>query len=50
MADHGEVEYALATGTDLAACEQTYEGFLALVKISLGVIVGILILMAFFLG
>ena len=27
MADHGTVEYATATGNDLAAHEGTYEGF-----------------------
>jgi O-antigen ligase len=27
MADHGEVEYATATGNDYPAHEQTYEGF-----------------------
>jgi hypothetical protein len=49
MADHGEVEYATATGNDYAAHEHTYRGFIALVKWSIGVIVIILILMAYFL-
>jgi hypothetical protein len=49
MADHGEVEYATAAGNDYAAHEQTYRGFVALVKWSIGVIVVILILMAYFL-
>jgi Bacterial aa3 type cytochrome c oxidase subunit IV len=50
MADHGEVEYATATGNDLAAHEQTYHSFVTLVKAILAVIVVILILMAFFLA
>jgi len=49
MADHGEVQYASATGNDYPAHEQTYRGFLTLVKSSLAVIVVILILMAIFL-
>ena len=32
MADHGEVEYATATGNDYAAHEQTYRNFITLVK------------------
>jgi hypothetical protein len=49
MADHAEVEYAVATGNDYAAHEQTYRGFVTLVKWSIGVIAVILILMAYFL-
>jgi succinate dehydrogenase/fumarate reductase-like Fe-S protein len=49
MADHGEVEYASATGNDYAAHEDTYRGFVTLVKVSLAVIVVLLILMAYFL-
>jgi hypothetical protein len=30
MADHGKVEYATATGNDLAAHEATYKGFVQL--------------------
>jgi hypothetical protein len=30
MADHGEVEYATATGNDLPAHESTYKGFVQL--------------------
>ncbi|MGH6770637.1 MAG: aa3-type cytochrome c oxidase subunit IV [Xanthobacteraceae bacterium] len=30
MADHGQVEYATATGNDLAAHESTYRGFVQL--------------------
>ena len=42
MADHGEVQYATATGNDYAAHEQTYRTFIHMVK-------GVLILMAIFL-
>jgi membrane protein required for beta-lactamase induction len=49
MADHGEVEYATATGNDLAAHEQTYHAFVNLVKGVLAVVVVIVILMAIFL-
>ena len=49
MADHGEVEYATATGNDYAAHEATYHGFITLVKVSLTVVVVILVLMAYFL-
>jgi len=33
MADHGKVEYGVATGNDLAAHEETYEGFVQLAYI-----------------
>jgi hypothetical protein len=49
MADHGEVEYATATGNDYAEHEATYRFFLRLVKVNITVIVAILILMAIFL-
>ncbi len=50
MADHhGELEYATAEGNDYAAHEQTYRGFITLVKVGIAVIVVILILMAYFL-
>jgi aa3 type cytochrome c oxidase subunit IV len=49
MADHGEVQYASATGNDYPAHEQTYRSFVTLVKVSLAAIVVILIIMAFFL-
>jgi len=49
MADHGEVEYATATGNDLAAHEATYHSFITLVKSVLAAVVVIVILMAFFL-
>jgi len=49
MADHGEVEYATATGNDYAEHEATYSLFLGIAKwgtISVAIIV---ILMAYFL-
>ena len=49
MADHGEVEYATATGNDYPAHEQTYHSFITLVKVVLTVVVIILIGMAYFL-
>jgi Bacterial aa3 type cytochrome c oxidase subunit IV len=49
MADHGEVQYATATGNDYAAHEETYRNFITLVKVSLTTVVIILILMAYFL-
>jgi hypothetical protein len=49
MADHGELEYASATGNDYPAHEQTYRNFVKLVKGVLAVVVVILILMAYFL-
>jgi Bacterial aa3 type cytochrome c oxidase subunit IV len=50
MADHGEVEYATATGNDYAAHEETYRSFVTLVKTILAIVVVILILMAYFLA
>jgi hypothetical protein len=49
MADHGEVEYATATGNDYAEHEGTYRFFLRAVKWSVTVVVLILIGMAIFL-
>ena len=49
MADHGEVEYATATGNDYAAHEETYRGFIKLVKVSMAIVVTIVVLMAYFL-
>jgi hypothetical protein len=49
MADHGTVEYATASGNDYEAHEQTYATFLKLVKWHVIVIIGILVLMAYFL-
>jgi len=49
MADHAEVEYATADGNDYAEHEKTYRMFLGLAKYGTGVIILILILMAYFL-
>ncbi|MFB9267087.1 aa3-type cytochrome c oxidase subunit IV [Bradyrhizobium erythrophlei] len=49
MADHSEVAYTTADGNDYVAHEQTYEGFLMLVKWGTISVAIILILMAFFL-
>ncbi len=49
MADHGELEYATATGNDYPAHEQTYRAFVTLVKVSIVVVTIIVILMAYFL-
>ena len=49
MADHGEVTYTTADGNDYVAHEQTYVGFLALVKWATLIIVAILLLMGVFL-
>jgi len=49
MADHGEVEYATATGNDYPAHEQTYRSFVTLVRVVMAAVVVIVILMAIFL-
>ena len=49
MADHSEVAYTTADGNDYVAHEQTYEGFIKLVKYGSAAVVLILILMAIFL-
>ena len=43
MADHGTVEYATATGNDLAAHEGTYESFVHLATIGTLLVVNIVI-------
>jgi Bacterial aa3 type cytochrome c oxidase subunit IV len=50
MTDHGQVEYAIADGNDYPAHEQTYHGFVTLVRVMLAVIIVILIGMAYFLA
>jgi Bacterial aa3 type cytochrome c oxidase subunit IV len=50
MADHGEVQYATATGNDYPTHEQTYRNFITLVKVLLSVVVIIVIGLAYFLG
>ena len=49
MADHGEVEYATATGNDYAEHENTYRMFISFTKVGITFIVILLILMAYFL-
>ncbi len=49
MAEHSEVAYTTADGNDYVAHEQTYEGFIKLVKYGTTSVVIILILMAIFL-
>jgi Bacterial aa3 type cytochrome c oxidase subunit IV len=49
MADHGEVEYATATGNDYPAHEETYRNFITLVKVTMAVVVVIVLGMAYFL-
>jgi hypothetical protein len=48
MADHGEVEYATATGNDYEEHEGTYEGFLLFA--SIGVVCTLSILIALTIG
>jgi hypothetical protein len=49
MADHSEVAYTTAEGNDYEAHEQTYEGFIMLVKYGSAAVIVILALMAIFL-
>ncbi|MEA2979089.1 MAG: hypothetical protein QOF09_912 [Alphaproteobacteria bacterium] len=49
MAAHGAPEYSVAEGNDYAAHEQTYLGFLSLVKWIVIFLVVLLIGMAYFL-
>jgi len=49
MADHGEVQYATATGNDYEAHEETYRNFIRLTKTVLATVVVIVILLAYFL-
>jgi hypothetical protein len=49
MAEHNEVAYTTADGNDYPAHEQTYEGFIMLVKYGSVTVAIILALMAFFL-
>ena len=50
MADHQpEVTYTIADGNDYPAHEQTYEGFIKLVKIATAAVVVIVSMMAIFL-
>ena len=49
MAEHNEVAYTTADGNNYVAHEQTYEGFIMLVKYGTLSVAIILALMAFFL-
>jgi hypothetical protein len=49
MAGHDEVAYTQADGMDYPAHEQTYEGFLTLVKYGTLTVIAIVALMAIFL-
>jgi aa3 type cytochrome c oxidase subunit IV len=49
MANHGEMAYTTADGNDYEAHEQTYEGFIKLVKYGTSAVIIIVALMAFFL-
>jgi hypothetical protein len=49
MAEHNEVAYTTADGNDYPAHEQTYEGFIMLVKYGTFAVVFILAMMALFL-
>ena len=49
MADHKEVAYTTADGNDYLAHEQTYEGFIMLVKYGTAAVIIIVALMGFFL-
>ena len=49
MSDHGELEYATATGNDYPAHEQTYRSFVTLVRVVMAAVTIIVILMAAFL-
>ena len=48
MADHSEVAYTTADGNDYPAHEQTYEGFIMLVKYGTAAVIFIVALMAYF--
>jgi hypothetical protein len=50
MAEHSEVAYTTADGNDYIAHEQTYEGFIKLVKYGTVTVAIILALMAYFLA
>ena len=49
MAEHSEVAYTTADGNDYVAHEQTYQGFIVLVKYGTLTVALTLALMAFFL-
>jgi len=49
MAAHGAPEYSVAEGNDYPAHEQTYLNFISLVKWVMGVVILVVIGMAYFL-
>lgn len=49
MAEHNEVAYTTAEGNDYPAHEQTYEGFIMLVKYGSLAVIFILVMMYIFL-
>ncbi len=49
MADHKELGYTTADGHDYETHEQTYEGFIALVKYGTAGVIFIVVMMAIFL-
>jgi aa3 type cytochrome c oxidase subunit IV len=49
MSEHNEVAYTTADGNDYPAHEQTYEGFIKLVKYGSAAVIFILAMMAIFL-
>jgi hypothetical protein len=49
MAEHNEIAYTTAEGNDYQAHEQTYEGFIMLVKYGTGAVIFIVAMMAIFL-
>jgi Bacterial aa3 type cytochrome c oxidase subunit IV len=49
MAEHKEIAYTTADGNDYQAHEQTYEGFIMLVKVGTAAVAFILAIMAIFL-
>jgi Bacterial aa3 type cytochrome c oxidase subunit IV len=49
MAEHNEVAYTTADGNDYQAHEQTYEGFITLVKVGTAAVIFIVAMMAIFL-
>jgi hypothetical protein len=49
MADHSEVAYTTADGNDYEAHEQTYEGFIMLVKYGTASVIFIVAMMGIFL-
>lgn len=49
MAQHNEAGYTTAEGNDYPAHEQTYEGFIKLVKFGTAGVIAVVALMAIFL-